>query len=186
MVIGSPNHRRWVYAVSKLYDENVTIAFLEKYHKPYNIVRFFNIYGENSALDWTGGAIPQFIGNILQGKKIEIHGDGEQKRCFTYIDDVVDALMKLINSDVKNETMNIGNTDMVTINELADIIYDQIGGKRQIKHLSYENFFGDYEDVVIRQPDITKVTKLLGWKPTTELVDGLTKTIKWQKARMGV
>lgn len=182
--LGSPEHRRWVYALSKLYEENVAIAFWEKYKKPYNIIRFFNIYGENVALDWTGGAIPEFIQRALKNEQLEIHGDGEQTRCFTYIDDVIDALMLLINSNVQNEILNIGNKDMISVNNLAMKIIELTGAKKRVKYIPYSSFFGKYEDVVTRKPDVSKAQRLLGWIPMTSLDDGLKKTIQWIKEKV--
>jgi len=187
MIIGSPIHRRWTYAVSKIYDENLLIASWEKFKKPYNIIRLFNVYGENCALDWTGGAIPQLIGKALKGEPLEIHGDGTQTRCFTYIDDVVDGLVKIISGSKWNQILNMGNTDMVSINELAGMIWGLCRiEEMKVKYIPYKNFFGNYEDVTVRQPDIGRIKKIYGWKPTTELLEGLKKTIEWQKKRMGL
>lgn len=186
LTYGSPEHRRWVYGLSKLVDENFVIGFHEEYKKPYNIARFFNVYGENCALDWTGGCLPQIIGKILKGEPVEIHGDGEQTRCFTYVSDTVDGLVKMIEGKAWNEIFNLGNDYMISINGLVDVVYDIIGKKPNIKYIPYKEFFGKYEDVSVRQPDISKVKSMLKWEPKVKLEQGLIRTIEDQKKRMGL
>jgi UDP-glucose 4-epimerase len=185
LTYGSPEHRRWVYGLSKLIDENFTIGFHEEFNKPYNIVRFFNVYGENCALDWTGGIVPQVIGKMLTGEDVEIHGDGKQTRCFTHVSDIVSGLIKLIEGDVWSETFNMGNNKIVDMNELVDVIYNIIQPKEsKIKYIPYKEFFGKYEDVRVRQPDISKIKEMTGWEPKVDLIDGLKRTIEWQKGVM--
>jgi UDP-glucose 4-epimerase len=187
LIYGSPDHRRWVYGLSKLIDENFAIGFNEELGKPYNIVRFFNAYGRNCALDWTGGCMPQIISKVLENKTVEIHGDGEQTRCFTYVSDIIDALVKIIEGDVWNEIFNIGNDYMISINNLVDLIYSILNiEKTKKKYIPYSKFFGKYQDVLVRQPDISKAKKLLNWSPKVKLEDGLVKTIEWQRERMGL
>jgi UDP-glucose 4-epimerase len=187
LTYGSPEHRRWVYGLSKLIDENFVVGFHEEYNKDYNIARFFNVYGENCALDWTGGAVPQIIGKILKDKTVEIHGDGKQTRCFSHVSDIVSGLVEMIEGDIWNTTFNLGNDSIISINDLVNTIYNLLNipeNNRKIKYIPYKEFFGSYQDVLVRQPDLTLIKNLLGWEPKVDLETGLKRTIEWQKGRM--
>jgi len=128
-----------------------------------------------------------FISKILKNETVEVHGDGEQTRCFTYVSDTVNGLLKMIEGSVWNETFNLGNNHMISINKLTDIIYNVLNIKeKKIKYIPYKEFHGQYEDVKVRQPDITKAKELLNWTPKVNLEDGLIKTIEWQRKRMGL
>lgn len=185
LVLGSSECRRWSYAASKMIDEHFAFAFKERFNQDFNIIRFFNIYGEYCSLNWTGGAVPQIIGRALRNEEIEVHGDGKQTRCYVHVSDIINGLRKLIDSDVKNEILNIGSVNLISVNKLVSLIYDLIGVKksdRKIKYIPYKKFFGKYEDVRERKPDISKIKKLLNWEPSINLKEGLRRTIEWQKS----
>ncbi len=182
LVLGSPEVARWAYAVSKIFDEHLCFAYWEKYQIPFVILRLFGVYGPQQHRSWWGGPQSLFIDKLLKGESVEIHGDGKQTRTFVYIDDVIDAVLKSINSKkANNQIINIGTKDEISILELAKLISKLTTKPLKIKNLPYKSFTGKkYEDVKRRIPDIKKAKIKLGWQPKFSLEDGLKKTIEWQ------
>lgn len=188
LVMGPTVVKRWAYAVSKIYSEQTIIANSEEHGLEYTIMRFFGSYGPNQNTTWWGGPQSVFIQNIMEGKTMEIHGDGLQTRTFTYIEDTVQGIVKcILDPNSKNEIFNIASeaTEEVTIVELANIIWKLMKGentKPDITFIPYATF-GNYEDVRRRVPDITKIKEKLNYKPSYTLNEGLKRTIEWQKAQ---
>ena len=143
-------------------------------------------YGPNQNLTWWGGPQSIFIQNILEDKPIEIHGDGLQTRTFTYIDDLVQGIVKCIyEENAKNDIFNIASEpeDEISIIDLGYKIWYLMNDPQSnpdIRYIPYSNF-GKYEDVLRRVPDITKIKTKLGYKPVYKLDQGLKITIEWQK-----
>lgn len=187
LVIGPTKIKRWAYAVSKIYGEQFIIANSEQYNIKYSIARFFGSYGYNQNLTWWGGPQSGFISKAFNNEPIEIHGDGLQTRTFTFIDDTIDQLLFLIlNNKSNNEIFNIaGNiNDEISILDLSKLIWSMIN-KNEIKleYIPYSTF-GNYEDVRRRVPDIRKIINFSGVMPKYNLIEGLQKTIEWQKNKM--
>ena len=186
LVVGETNIKRWSYAVSKIFDEHLCYAYIEKYNIPITIVRYFGGYGPNQNTTWWGGPQSVFINAILNNKPIEVHGDGSQTRGFTYIDDMINGtFLAFENEKANGEVFNIGNENEITILNLAKLIW-KISGKRgdaPIKLIPYENF-GKYEDVKRRVANINKAKKVLGYEPKVGLEEGLRITYSWQKGLM--
>lgn len=182
LVMGNTNVKRWSYAVSKIHSEHYIIASHDKYGLDYTIMRFFSCYGKHQAHGWWGGVQSAFMENTLLGNDIEIHGSGQQSRCFTYIDDAVDGIMLcLTRAEATNEIFNIGNpSSYCTIYGLSKRIFEITGKSVGINYIPYSDL-GKYEDSKIKMPDITKARKLLGFEPRWNLLDGLKQTIEWQK-----
>lgn len=186
LVLGPTSVKRWAYASSKLIGEQLIIANHDEFDMKYTIMRFFGSYGPNQNTTWWGGPQAVFIQNILEGKPIEVHGDGMQTRTFTYVDDTVQGIMKCIYEEKsENDIFNIASDpdEEVCIKDLAYKIWDLMnehGSIPDIKLIPYSNF-GKYEDVLRRVPDITKIKTMLGYKPAYKLEEGLKITIKWQK-----
>ncbi len=187
-VIGSSKIPRWSYAVSKLFDEHLALAYQDAYDFPVTLMRFFGSYGPRQALSWWGGPPPVFIESVLLDQEIPIHGDGLQTRSFTYISDTVDGVYACIMRDEANgEIVNIGSDEEVTILELAQRIkkISETPGELKIKMVPYESFSNKkYEDVRRRVPDTTFSEKLLGVKASVSLDEGLKRTIEWQRKAM--
>jgi len=181
LVLGRTDIKRWAYAVSKMHSEHSIIATHEEKGLDYTIMRFFSCYGENQNITWWGGPQGLFIQNILEGKPVEIHGTGNQTRCFTYVGDLIDGIVRCIYSDkAVNEIFNIGNPNTtISITELANLINYIMKRKAKLVYVPYEKF-GKYEDVMARTPDISKIKSILGFNPEYYLSDGLERTIKWQ------
>lgn len=187
-VIGSSLSPRWAYAVSKLFDEHLALAYQDAYGFPVTLLRFFGSYGPNQPLSWWGGPPPVFIEAVLNDTVIPIHGDGQQTRSFTYVSDTIDGIYAAIFRDEANgQVLNIGNDEEVTILELAKRIKAVSGtpGELKFELVPYESFSGKkYEDVRRRVPDTTLSRKLLGVRASVSLDDGLSKTIEWQRKVM--
>jgi UDP-glucose 4-epimerase len=184
-VIGSSKAPRWAYAVSKLFDEHLALAYQDAYGFPVTLLRFFGSYGPNQHLSWWGGPPPVFIDAVLKDEVIPIHGDGSQTRSFTYISDTVAGIYaSVINEKANGEIINIGATTEITILGLAEKIKQLSGtpGELKFEFVPYESFTGKkYEDVMRRVPDTTLCKKLLGVEAKVSLDDGLSRTIEWQR-----
>ena len=165
---------RSVYDESKRFAEALTMAYHRYHNINTGIVRIFNTYGPRMRLD-DGRAIPNFIQQALNHQKLTIYGDGSQTRSFCYVDDLIDGIIKLLNSDEHNP-VNIGNPDEITIKDLAKVVNDVIGNKEGIEFLEGK-VAGD--DPMRRQPDISRALSILKWEPKLNLHQGLEKTIPY-------
>ena len=184
-VIGSPDVRRWAYAISKMFEEQLLFAGHERFGVDVVLLRFFGGYGPHQNLTWWGGPQSVFINCALDDEEIPIHGDGQQTRTFTYVDDHVRGIIKTIELDAaNNKAWNIGGTQEISIKDLAALIWQLVRGDEppRIRFIPYETF-GKYEDVRRRVPDITRARELLGFEPQVDLEAGLQQTIQWQIKR---
>jgi UDP-glucose 4-epimerase len=184
-VIGSSKSARWAYAVSKLFDEHLALAYQEEYGFHVTLLRFFGSYGPRQILGWRGGPQSVFIDAVLRGEPMTIHGDGLQTRTFTYIDDTVEGTYRaMMSPDADGEILNIGGTEEVTILDLANRIKALSGtpGELELEFVPYESFTGkSYQDVMRRVPDVKLAEHILGFRAETSLDDGLRATIEWQR-----
>lgn len=152
LVMGPTTVKRWAYAISKIYSEQFIIANHEAFGLQYTIMRFFGSYGPNQNKTWWGGPQSVFIQNIIEGKPLEVHGDGLQTRTFTYVDDTVQGIMKCIfHPSSTNEIFNIANfpEEEIAIKDLAALIWKLMKGDESepmITLIPYSSF-GKYEDV---------------------------------------
>ncbi len=187
-VIGSSSSPRWAYAVSKLFDEHLGLAYQDAYGFPVTILRFFGSYGPRQNTTWWGGPQSVFIDCVLRGKPVPIHGDGRQTRSFTYVSDTVEGIYQaMVRPEADGQIINIGSNHEITILELAERIKRLSGtpGELAIEFIPYESFTGKkYEDVMRRVPDIRKCERLLGVRAKVGLDEGLTRTIDWQRRVM--
>lgn len=184
-VIGNSKAPRWAYAVSKLFDEHLALAYQDAYGFPVTILRFFGSYGPKQPLSWWGGPPPVFIDCVLNGKPVPIHGDGSQTRSFTYVTDTVEGIFQAtIRPAANGEIINIGSTQETTILDLARRIkrLSGIPGELKVEFVPYASFTGrKYEDVMRRVPDVALCERLLGVRAQVDIDDGLTRTIEWQR-----
>jgi UDP-glucose 4-epimerase len=183
-VIGSPDVKRWAYAISKMFEEQLLFACHERFGIDVVLVRFFGGYGPNQSLSWWGGPQAVFIENALDGCPLPVHGDGSQSRSFTYVSDHVDGIISILESEHANIVVNIGCTEETTIRDLACLIWRLIHGTDDapIEAVPYSSF-GKYEDVRRRVPDLSRARDLFGFEPKIGLEDGLRRTIEWQVER---
>jgi len=184
-VIGNSKAPRWAYAVSKLFDEHLALAYQDAYGCPVTILRFFGSYGPKQNLSWWGGPQSVFIDCVLNDKPIPIHGDGSQTRSFTYVTDTVEGIYQAIARPAADgEIINIGSTQETTILDLALRIKRLSGtpGEIRIEFVPYQSFTGrKYEDVMRRVPDVALCERLLGVRARVDLDEGLRRTIEWQR-----
>ncbi len=166
----NPIGPRGVYDEAKRYAEALTMAYHRQQGVDTAIIRIFNTYGARMRPQ-DGRAIPTFLRQALTGQPITVFGDGSQTRSFTYVDDLVAGMIALQESG-EHDPVNIGNPNEFTLLELAEIVRELTGASSEIVFAPLPT-----DDPQIRRPDITKARDLLGWEPTTELRDGLRRTI---------
>ena len=188
VVLGPPTSRRWAYAVSKLYDEHVCLALAEERDLRVTMMRFFGSFGPRNHPSWWGGPQAAFIEVLLDGETMEIHGDGQQVRTFTYVEDTVDGIVRALRTPAaRGEIVNIGGARPTTILELAGLVQAAVGLPQPLRarFVPYDQLPGKYQDVRYRVPDNTKAAALLGFEAKTALEDGLARTVEWHRARRG-
>ena len=184
IVLGPSTTRRWAYAASKLYDEHIALALAEERGLRVTILRLFNVYGPNNHPSWWGGPVVTFAQALLEGRQVEIHGDGQQVRTFTYVEDTVDGFVRALRErSARSEVINIGADSPVTILELASLIQQQlgIGGPLRARFLPYEALPGNYQDVRTRIPDVSKAKRLLGFEAQVALDEGIARSLEWHR-----
>jgi UDP-glucose 4-epimerase len=185
-VIGSPKVRRWSYAVSKMFEEQALFAFRERYGIEGVALRLFGGYGPKQNITWWGGPQSVFIGAALRGEALEVHGNGQQTRSFTFVDDMVEGFVRAIDTPkADGEVLNIGIDREITIEGLARMISGMIrpGETPNVRLIPYETF-GRYEDVERRIPDGSKSESILGFRARVNLEQGLPLAIEWQRLAM--
>jgi nucleoside-diphosphate-sugar epimerase len=170
LVLGATVKHRWAYACSKLIDEFLALAYWKERKLPVVIVRLFNTVGPRQTGQY-GMVLPTFVRQALAGQPITVFGDGKQSRSFTYVGDVIDALVKLANEPrAIGEVFNIGNTSEVTIGELAARVKTLSGSQSDIQLIPYDEAYeAGFEDMPRRVPDISKLCALIGFRPKLEL-----------------
>ncbi len=165
---------RSVYDEAKRYAEALTMAYHRTHNVDTRIIRIFNTYGPRMMLD-DGRVVPNFVGQALRGEPLTVYGDGTQTRSFCYVADLVGGILRLLESD-EHLPVNLGNPHEVTIREFAETINRNTGNTGGISVVAEGRTMGDPQR---RRPDITKARQVLGWEPTTDLEDGLRRTIEY-------
>jgi UDP-glucose 4-epimerase len=178
LVLGPTSKHRWAYACSKMIDEFLALAYWKERKLPVIIVRLFNTVGPRQTGQY-GMVVPNFVRQALAGEPITVFGDGTQSRSFTYVGDVVRAVVALINEPrAIGQVFNIGNGKEITIGDLAARIKAMTGSRSDIVTIPYDQAYeAGFEDMPRRVPDISKVRALIGYEPTVELDDILTRVI---------
>ena len=168
-LIGPTTKLRWSYAASKMIDEFIALSLYEEGKISPIIVRLFNIIGPNQ-LSKYGMVVPKFIEAALKDEDILIHGDGSQSRSFTWVEDVVNYLIKLAEIKAYGEIFNIGQTEEITIKNLAELVILKTNSNSKIIYKSHEDVFGKtFEDPKRRTPGIDKIIEFTGMKPTKNI-----------------
>jgi len=181
LVLGATNKGRWSYACSKAIDEFLALAYWREKRLPTIVVRLFNTVGPRQTGRY-GMVVPRFVKQALAERPITVFGDGTQTRCFCHVADVVGALIKLIDEPRSiGEVFNIGSTEEVSIQQLAEKVRDLAGSHSQIVHVPYDEAYEEgFEDMPRRVPDTTKIADLIGFKPTLSLNDIVRSVIEYQ------
>lgn len=168
---------RSCYDESKRYGEALARAYRDEHDLDVRVARIFNTYGPRMRLD-DGRVIPNFMKQALTGRDLTIYGDGSQTRSFCYVDDMIDGLLALLESNV-DTPVNIGNSDERSIIELAELVIDVAESDSGITHESLPP-----QDPQVRQPDLSKAATEVGWQPHTALRDGLIQSLSYFKERV--
>jgi len=181
ILYGPTRKLRWSYGIGKALEESLCLAYAQKGLR-LTILRYFNIYGPRQKEGPYGGVIPRFIRAALKNGDIPVYGDGEQTRCFTYIDDAVEATVKAMEKKADREIINIGTREETKINTLASLIKKLSQSHSSITHIPFEKVYPDeFEEIYNRIPDSSKAEKYLQFEAKTSLGEGLLKTIRWYK-----
>lgn len=175
----NPIGPRGVYDEAKRFSEAMTMAYHRYHGVETRIVRIFNTYGPRMRIK-DGRAVPNFMTQALRGEDITVYGDGSQTRSFCYVSDEVDGIVRLLFSDV-DTPVNIGNPAEMSVLRMAETIVKITGSKSRIVFKPLPE-----DDPKVRQPDITKAKKLLGWEPKVGLEEGLANTLQYFKDKLGV
>ncbi len=168
---------RSCYDESKRGAEALVYAYLRQHNLDIRVVRIFNTYGPNMHPD-DGRVVSNFIVQALKGENLTVYGEGQQSRSFCYVDDLVSGILKMMSIDYKLP-LNLGNPIEFTVSELANLVLKLTNSRSIIKHFPLPE-----DDPKQRQPDISKVRKMLGWQPLISLEEGLKKTIEYFKDRL--
>ena len=176
--LGATWKHRWAYACSKALDEFLALAYWKEKKLPVIVVRLFNTVGPRQTGQY-GMVVPNFVKQALAGQPITVFGDGSQSRSFTYVGDVVDALMRLVDEPkAVGEVFNVGNGQEISILGLAEKIKEMTGSQSEIVKVPYDQAYGaGFEDMPRRVPDITKLQKFIGYEPKVQLTEILTRVI---------
>src|SRR4051795_8135277 len=180
LVLGATVKHRWAYACSKMIDEFLALAYWKERKLPVIVVRLFNTVGPRQTGQY-GMVIPNFVRQALAGHPITVFGDGTQSRSFTYVGDVVSAMVALIDEPrAVGQVFNIGNGHEISIGDLALQIKKMTGSQSPIVKIPYDQAYeAGFEDMPRRVPEISKINALVNYRPTVELDEILTRVISY-------
>lgn len=184
LLLGPSMIKRWSYAVSKLYCEQMAFAYYKDYSVPVVILRYFGGFSPRSSFFWSGGHVPIFVDAILNDKEVIIHGDGKQTRSMAYVDDLIEGTFLAIeNEKAVGEVINLGNEKEMSVIDTAFLIHKiaATGKELKLKYVKMEDIFGKYKDILRRRPDLTKAENLLGYKPKISMEDAIRRTVEHRR-----
>lgn len=183
-VMGPTSTRRWSYACAKALDEFLALAYWVESRLPVTVVRLFNTVGPRQTGQY-GMVIPSFVEQALAGKPITVFGDGTQSRCFAHVQDVVGALNALRGCKAAHgQVMNIGNDQEITIMDLARKVKEMTGSDSEIRLVPYVQAYGaGFDDMHRRVPNLAKIHRLIGYRPTRTLEDILRDVIAEKRTK---
>jgi UDP-glucose 4-epimerase len=186
LVLGPTTKGRWSYAASKALDEFLALSYWKEKKQPVIVVRFFNTVGPRQTGRY-GMVLPNFVQRALADEPIEVYGDGKQSRCFCDVRDTVEALLRLIPLDrALGEVVNIGNTEEITIENLAKTVKARVGSSSAISHIPYEKAYEPgFEDMMRRVPCIDKLHALTGFRPQTSLAEIIDRVAAYYRQKEG-
>ncbi len=180
-VLGASSLHRWSYACAKLLDEFLALAWFHEHRLPVTVARFFNVTGPRQCPDY-GMVLPRFCAAALADRELEVHGTGNQSRCFLHVADCVTAVLQLIDTPAAvGQVVNIGSDEETTIRALAERVITQAKSQSRIHTIPYAAAFpdGGFEDMQRRVPDIRKLERLTGWKRTRDLAATIGDALVW-------
>jgi len=182
LVLGPTSKNRWSYAASKMLDEFLGLAYFRERGLPVVIGRLFNTVGPRQVGHY-GMVVPRLVGQALEGKALTVYGDGRQSRCFGYVGDVVKGILDLMDEPKAcGEVFNIGNDQEISILELANRIRTAVNPRLKIVKIPYTKAYGPgFEDMRRRVPDLRKIRKAVGYRPTHGIDDILARVITYMR-----
>jgi UDP-glucose 4-epimerase len=182
-VLGSPQVARWSYSEAKALDELYAFELYKNKSFPISIARFFNTVGPRQSGSY-GMVLPRFVKAALNNQPLLVYGDGAQSRTFCSVTDVVKALVLLMESKESiGGTFNIGSSDEITINNLAKKVIKLTNSKSEIVYKKHSEVFGDnFEEPTRRVPDISKIKRVVGWQPQTNLDNIIIEIAEYMRA----
>jgi UDP-glucose 4-epimerase len=177
LLIGPPQQARWSYACSKLMDEFLALAYAKERGLPVVIARLFNTVGPRQTGQY-GMVLPRFIAAARSGKPLKVFGDGQQSRCFCWVEDTVEALVRLQNcSEARAQVFNVGGTEEIKIYDLARLVAAVLKSNSVIELVPYSQAYEPgFDDMRRRKPMIEKLDATIGYRPTTPLQSIIEKT----------
>ena len=180
--LGPTSRPRWAYGCSKAIDEFLALAYYKQTGLKVVVGRFFNVVGPRQVGHY-GMVIPRFVDRALNGEPVVVYDDGEQVRCFAHVKEVIDCIIRLMDTpQAEGRVFNIGSDQPVSIRQLAEQVRQRINPKVPIEFLAYSDAYGpDFEDVRRRVPDLTRLSDTLGTKPSMPLGDILDDIIRWKR-----
>jgi UDP-glucose 4-epimerase len=170
LVFGATTKPRWSYGVSKAIDEFLALAFYKERNLPAVVGRFFNVVGPRQTGAY-GMVLPRFVEAAMSGGEITVHDDGHQVRCFAHVNDVVDAVMRLVDkTDAAGRVYNIGSNKPISILDLAKKVIGRVNPEATIKFQTYADAYDEsFEDIRRRVPCLDRIADTIGWSPTSDL-----------------
>ena len=185
LVMGATTKGRWSYACSKAIDEFLALAYWKERKLPVTVVRLFNTIGPRQTGRY-GMVVPRFVRAALRNEPIHVYGTGQQTRCFTNVADVVHALSLLLQTERSvGEIFNIGGTEQISIDALAQKIKQMTNSQSEIAHIPYEEAYAEgFEDMLRRMPDVSKLQRYIGFIPATTLDAMLQDVIHWVRTEL--
>jgi UDP-glucose 4-epimerase len=185
LAIGPTTLGRWGYACSKALDECLAFSYWREKALPVTVARLFNTAGPRQTGRY-GMVLPTLVGQALRGEPLTVYGSGEQRRCFGYVGDVVESLVRLMQTpEAVGEVVNVGNDEEVSINELAALVKKITGSRSPVEHVSYEQAYGPgFEDLQRRVPGLEKLERLVHYRPATSLDTIVRRVVDYESVRM--
>lgn len=179
-VLGPTSIGRWGYACSKAMDEFLALAYHKEKGLPVVILRLFNTVGPRQTGRY-GMVVPRFVSQALQGKPITVYGDGMQTRCFTFVSDVVKAMLDIVQVPAADgQAFNVGSDREITINQLAALVKETLTSTSPTVHVPYSEVYpSDFEDTYRRVPDISKIQKYIDYQPNTNLAQVIQEVAQY-------
>ena len=186
LVLGPTTKGRWSYAASKALDEFLALSYWKEKRQPVIVARFFNTVGPRQTGRY-GMVLPSFVKRALEKQPIEVYGDGKQSRCFCDVRDTVEALLRLIPLErAIGEVINIGNTEEVSIENLAKMVKQRTGSSSPIHYIPYDKAYEPgFEDMMRRVPCVDKLHSLTGFRPQTSLGEIIDRVSAYYRQREG-
>jgi UDP-glucose 4-epimerase len=183
LTLGATRFGRWAYACSKAIDEFLALAYWKERQLPTVVVRLFNTVGARQTGRY-GMVVPRFVAQAAAGDPVTVYGDGTQRRCFCSVTDVVNALKSLIEHEAAyGEVINVGSQEECSILELAERVIDVTGSPSETTLIPYSEAYEEgFEDMHRRVPDISKITRMIGWQPTRVLDEIIADVVSGQRA----